>query len=203
MRRSLRLGLGALAVILPGATPAYAGTIPIIYNPGHVRVEKVAALPDRPEFALPEGHADLGWAYKDYSVFWMPLGYGRADGFVLTTGDSYYTPKHPGALDAIANSYGAGYHFNPVAHLWGWLILGPLMAMGLLRRLSRRATAPATIPKMGEAIDRSAATIGLSAEEKARAEAAIDRAVAARAAAPVPQASEARTFGRRTAPPPA
>jgi len=214
--RRITFVVGLMTVAMMSA-PAQAKGFPIIYNPGNVRVETVAELPDTPEYSSPEGHVDLGWAYKDYSIYGMPLWSSEAEGFVLKAGDGYFTLT-PGALERIStqtgHDYAAEYRFNPVAHLWGWLIIFGLIGVTIWRKQSRDAAVPssATAPVTGRAhaADHEEAPAGgfgpeVEARVMARFEAAAARHNSSQDGVNAPQPTAAArapvTFGRRVAPP--
>ncbi|HEX7781828.1 MAG TPA: hypothetical protein VF509_03385 [Sphingobium sp.] len=191
------------------SAPAQAKGFPIIYNPGNVRVETVAELPDAPEYSSPQGHVDLGWAYKDYSIYGMPLWSGEAEGFVLKAGGGYFTLT-PGALERISaqtgHDYAAEYHFNPVAHLWGWLVIFGLIGFAVWRKQRRDAAAPsaATAPAadVAPAADHEEDRAGgFGPDVEARVMARFEAAAAGHAPQPTTAPRTPVTFGRKVSPP--
>lgn len=214
--RHITLALGLLTVAAMPA-PAQAKGIPVIYNAGNVRVETVAELPDMPEYSSPQGHVDLGWAYKDYSIYGMPLWFGEAEGFVLKAGDGYFTLT-PGALERISaqtgRDYAAEYRFNPVAHLWGWLVIFGLIGFAVWRKRSRNAADTSDVAALATGVapaaDREEESAGgFGPEVEARVMARFEAAAAGHAfrteGVPAPQSTAAGrtpvTFGRKLSSP--
>lgn len=109
-------------------------------------IELVADLPDDPAFAGygPKGEVqlDLGYAYREISVFWMPLWAYKTDGLVMFAGegaDLALSPVNDAVLAQIKDATGidhSGYRFPFWEHLWGWL---PIVGLGLLWMMRRRA----------------------------------------------------------------
>jgi hypothetical protein len=139
MRKWLILAGLALA-LAPAVAEARRRGIPIVYNMGHTRVEQVAALPDTAAFRGPAGHVDLGWAYSDYSIFWIPFGYGAAEGYVLSNGEGYYVlePKdYPEIARLTGVDLSQPHPLGMLGHLWGWLLVLLLGGLVAWRKFSR------------------------------------------------------------------
>lgn len=110
--------------------------------PGIIRI---ADLPDDPAFAAygPAGEVqlDLGYAYREISVFWMPIWAYPTGGMVLYAGSGETLALAPvGAaelarIEALTGTDHSGYVFPLWQHLWGW---APLAALGLGWRLLHR-----------------------------------------------------------------
>jgi hypothetical protein len=128
------------------STQLHAKGISIIYNWGSVEVEPIAALPKTERYRFAEGHVDLGFAYKDYSFFYMPFWASPGAGAVIYRQDgdtiSYMkvTPIIAAELKADLNRDAlTTYHFSPLKHMWGWLVLIGCIGMIYVRNKLMRS----------------------------------------------------------------
>ncbi len=105
-----------------------------------MNVEKIETTPS--SFTKKDGtHFDLGWAYNELSVFFMPIYASSSEGPVLYAkhfGDVTYIPVTPELRAEIAHDLGhdpfAGYSFSGWKHIWGLLIFLPLIAFAQLKK---------------------------------------------------------------------
>ncbi|RHW18892.1 hypothetical protein D1610_01745 [Sphingomonas gilva] len=118
------------------AAPAYAHYLPIAV------LQKAALVEDLPDDARFEAYGadgepaplDVGYAYREFRLLWMPFAAWDAGGFVFfsRTGTGQYSiaPATEIEFIRVARIIGhdprEGYSFNPLFHMWGWLSLIPL-----------------------------------------------------------------------------
>lgn len=131
--------LSAISATAVEATPARRSAL--TNAPG---IDLIADLPDDPAFAGygPSGEVqlDLGYAYREISVFWMPIWAYPTDGMVLYAGEGANLALAPvddavlAQIKAVTGVDHSGYRFPYWAHLWGWLPFGVLALLWLLRR---------------------------------------------------------------------
>lgn len=106
----------------------------IVYNWGGISVDLVEDLPDTEQFNSTNGHMNLGWAQKEYSLFWAPLWKSKGLGYILYVEKNdkiYYRKLDPAQLATLGKITGKTY---PPEHAvgifsrtWGWLA-----ALGLI-----------------------------------------------------------------------
>ena len=112
----------------------------IVYNFGGYAVEKVAELPDTEEFKSSKGHLNLGWAMKEYSLYWAPLWKeDDGEGYVLYVekGNTIYSnPVSPEQLASLGQITGTTYpaKYSPPfwTKIWGWGIVLLLIIVGII-----------------------------------------------------------------------
>lgn len=146
-KKAIRYRCVAIALAMLSAVPAPAAEATparrsaLTNAPG---IELIADLPDDPAFAGygPSGavQLDLGYAYREISVFWMPIWAYPTDGMVLFAGEGANLALAPvddavlAQIKAVTGVDHSGYRFPFWTHLWGWLPLGGLALLWLLRR---------------------------------------------------------------------
>lgn len=138
--RALTLALVATGVLAAAPQPAQAG-VPIVYSTGEV-LSKVVTLPSDERFTTATGqHVDLGYRYRELSIFWIPLWQwdGKWCGHVGS--DKEYIDLAPADVQAIVKEAGVTLPANPISfwHAWGGklvasAILLVLLMMGLANR---------------------------------------------------------------------
>ena len=128
-------GLVVLAGLLLAfaAPPAQARGV-IVYNFGGIAVDKVADLPDTDEYKSKFGYLDLGWAQKEYSLFWMPLWKVKGEGYILYVekGDTiHYSKVDAATLKQLASVTGKTlpdpYPVSFLSKIWGWAVAAGLL----------------------------------------------------------------------------
>ena len=141
MRHSLLTIFAAAFALLvfTGPQSAQARGV-IVYNFGGFAVEKVADMPQTDDFKSSKGHMNLGWAVKEYSLFWAPLWKTDGEeGYILYVekNDTIYSkrvsPEQLAALGKITNTtYPAKYSAPFWTRIWGWGILALLVIVGII-----------------------------------------------------------------------
>jgi hypothetical protein len=137
--RFLTIFISLCLFIMTAST--HAKDIPFIDNLRSVEVERITALPKTDRYMFAEGHADLGYAYEEYSIFYLPFWARAGDGPVIYRQDgdkiSYLkvTPIIAAELTADLNRDAlAKYHFSRLKHMWGWLVLSGIIGLIYVRK---------------------------------------------------------------------
>lgn len=105
-------------------------------------LQKAALVEDLPDDSRFEAYGadgtpaplNVGYAYREIRLLWMPFFAWDAGGFVFfsRTESSQYSIAPATEIEfirvarAIGHDPRAGYSFNPLRHMWGWLALIPL-----------------------------------------------------------------------------
>lgn len=146
----------AAAVMLTGASPVgnimsgalQAGVETRRAAPGWVHylpvtvLQKAALVEDLPNDSRFEAYGaddrpaplDVGYAYQEIRLLWMPFFAWDAGGFVFfsRTESGQYSIAPATEIEfmrvtrVIGHDPRADYSFNPLMHMWGWLALIPL-----------------------------------------------------------------------------
>lgn len=134
--------------VSPFATALQAGIDARRAAPGWVHflpvtvLQKAALVEDLPDDARFEAYGaddqpaplDVGYAFQEIRLLWMPFFAWDAGGFVFfsRTAAGQYSIAPATEIEfmrverVIGHDPRAGYSFNPLFHMWGWLALIPL-----------------------------------------------------------------------------
>lgn len=133
MKRLFSTFVAVFFLVTAGTGTAEARGV-IVYNWGGISVDLVEDLPDTETFNSVNGHMNLGWAQKEYSLFWAPFWKSKGLGYILyveKNDNIYYRKLGPAQLAVLSQITGKTYPREHAVGLfsrtWGWLV-----ALGLI-----------------------------------------------------------------------